>query len=250
MDNNTLHDPLFTLMPSPPVNNDPRCFLEAFNDLANVAMTTNHHQITLEAKLSTCLSQQRLILDRNKEIIDILKAIKGNGVGQARLPGKNTQFQPSTETQLPPLNYNTLLGQHVKGSIEPMKLYSTWFIDRMKESYETLEKKTSSNRSSFARYKMAMAVLVKLSGKYPPTKPSSVTLFTTWEATIKQMGKEAVACAGHHLKIEVHQVSITKLGEAYQSQTVIERDWPIGMPKEHSTYLEKNEKKRKRDNRT
>jgi hypothetical protein len=162
--------PVNNVFGEPQVDDDPRCLLEAFNDLANVVMSTNHCQTVLEAKVSKSLSQQRLLLENQKEI---LKAIKANGVGQAR----STQFQPSTETQLPPLNYNTILEQHGKrNGLDPMQLYSTWFIDRMKESYEVLEKKTTSNRSSIARYKMAMAILLKLSGKYPPIKPSAVTL--------------------------------------------------------------------------
>jgi hypothetical protein len=35
------------------------------------------------------------------------------------------------------------------------------------------------------------------------------------------MGNEAVACADHHLNLDVHQLSITNLVEAYQSQTVV-----------------------------
>lgn len=132
---------------------DPRCFLTAFNDLANVVMATNNRQIMMDAKMSKVLSQQSTILNNLQAIME----------GQARMLSSNTLIQLTTERQQdPPLNYNIILKQ--KCNLTPAKLYSCWFLDRLKESYEQLEKKTSSNRSSFSRNKSAMYALIKITG--------------------------------------------------------------------------------------
>jgi hypothetical protein len=226
---------------------DPRCFLEAFNDLANFTRGLGTNQMTILNKVNRGLMQMSEIKAQNDKILQmndkILQMLEGKRETKSRgLHGVSNDVEEEHV-----MDYEALMKLH-DHNLSPLKLFELWFEEKMPASYSNLLPKSASARNKFTRQKTCMGVLLKFTNTYPLSKPSQPHLLVGWKHELNKIGVEALELVHDKLSVELGKakkarianqtITNTDLLKLKKNPIVASRSWPVSMPSEAKLWFE------------
>jgi hypothetical protein len=219
---------------------DPRCFLEAFKDLANFTRGLGTNQMTILNKVNQGLMQMSEIKAQNAKILELLEA-----KGETKARGPHEISNDDKEEHV--MDYEALMKLH-DHNLSPLKLFELWFEEKMPASYSNLQPKSASARNKFTRQKTCMGVLLKFTNTYPLSKPSQPHLLVGWKHELNKIGVDAVELVHDMLSVELGKskkarianqaITNTDLLKVKKNPIVASRSWPVSMPSEAKLWFD------------
>ena len=183
---------------------DPRCIIEAINNLSHVARVNSENLVTMIDNQNYIINKMEKLESSIDEMHTHLKVIEQNW-----MPDSKKRKIDDVEACIIPWSATMkLVG---KATITPLSLFEMWFTKDMRAGYELEGNRQENDRKKFNKQKKIMGVLLKFVEEYPPNKPKKYDELKEWKLKLNQIGSIAIQGAIQAIGTKDDKITCTRV---------------------------------------